>query len=41
MGPGSVQWMTAASGIIHSEMPIMKEGKLHGFPIMDKYASKT
>ena len=33
MGPGSVQWMTAASGIIHSEMPIMKEGKLHGFQL--------
>ena len=31
MGPGSVQGMTAAGGIIHSEMPIMKEGKLHGF----------
>ena len=33
MGPGSVQWMTAAGGIIHSEMPIMKEGKLHGFQL--------
>jgi hypothetical protein len=33
MGPGSVQWMTAARGIIHSEMPIMKEGKLHGFQL--------
>ena len=25
--------MTAAGGIIHSEMPIMKEGKLHGFQL--------
>jgi len=33
MGPGSVQWMTAAGGIIHSEMPMMKEGKLHGFQL--------
>ena len=33
MGPGSVQWMSAAGGIIHSEMPIMKEGKLHGFQL--------
>ena len=33
MGPGSVQWMAAAGGIIHSEMPIMKEGKLHGFQL--------
>ena len=33
IGPGSVQWMTAAGGIIHSEMPIMKEGKLHGFQL--------
>ena len=33
IGPGSVQWMTAGGGIIHSEMPIMKEGKLHGFQL--------
>ncbi len=33
MGPGSVQWMSAAGGIIHSEMPMMKEGKLHGFQL--------
>jgi len=33
LGPGGVQWMTAAGGIIHSEMPIMKEGKLHGFQL--------
>ena len=33
MGPGSVQWMTTAGGIIHSEMPIMKGGKLHGFQL--------
>ena len=41
LGPGSVQWMTAAGGIIHSEMPIMKEGKITWISIMGKYASKT
>jgi hypothetical protein len=30
---GSVQWMTAAHGIIHSEMPEQKEGLLHGFQL--------
>ena len=33
LSPGGVQWMTAAGGIIHSEMPIMKEGMLHGFQL--------
>ncbi|PRP87857.1 hypothetical protein PROFUN_04331 [Planoprotostelium fungivorum] len=31
LGPGSVQWMTAGRGIIHSEMPQQQEGKMHGF----------
>ena len=31
MTAGDVQWMKTGSGIIHSEMPAMKEGKLHGF----------
>ncbi len=31
--PGSVQWMTAAHGIIHSEMPEQVEGRLHGFQL--------
>ena len=30
MTAGDVQWMKTGSGIIHSEMPAMKEGKLHG-----------
>lgn len=30
---GGAQWMFAGRGIIHSEMPIMKEGQLHGFQI--------
>lgn len=31
--PGSVQWMTAGRGIIHSEMPQQTEGLLHGFQL--------
>ena len=35
--PGDVQWMTAGSGVVHSEMPekefIKKGGKLHGFQL--------
>jgi redox-sensitive bicupin YhaK (pirin superfamily) len=37
LGPGDVQWMTAAAGIIHSEMPTKKMreqgGRAHGFQI--------
>ncbi len=33
MTSGDVQWMKTGSGIIHSEMPAMKEGKLHGFQL--------
>jgi redox-sensitive bicupin YhaK (pirin superfamily) len=37
LGPGDVQWMTAAGGIVHSEMPsrrIMTEGgRVHGLQI--------
>jgi len=29
--PGAVQWMTAGKGIVHSEMPLQKDGKMHGF----------
>lgn len=31
--PGSVQWMTAGRGIIHSEMPQQKEGRMRGFQL--------
>ena len=31
--PGSVQWMTAGRGIIHSEMPQQTDGMLWGFQI--------
>ena len=30
---GDVQWMTAAHGIIHSEMPEQESGLLHGFQL--------
>ncbi|MEQ1560303.1 MAG: pirin family protein [Methyloglobulus sp.] len=30
---GDVQWMTAAHGIIHSEMPEQENGLLHGFQL--------
>ncbi len=30
---GDVQWMTAAHGIIHSEMPEQEQGLLHGFQL--------
>jgi len=37
IGPGGVQWMTAGSGVIHSEMPageILRDGgRLHGFQL--------
>ena len=33
MSAGDVQLMKTGSGIIHSEMPAMKEGKLHGFQL--------
>ena len=33
MTSGDVQWMKTGSGIIHSEMPAMSEGKLHGFQL--------
>ena len=33
LGPGDVQWMTAARGIIHSDMPLIHQGLLHGFPL--------
>ena len=33
MTSGDVQWMKTGSGIIHSEMPAMSEGRLHGFQL--------
>ena len=33
LGPGDVQWMSAARGIIHSEMPQQTEGRMRGFQL--------
>ncbi|HQV89612.1 MAG TPA: pirin family protein [Nitrosomonas sp.] len=33
LGPGSAQWMKAASGIIHSEMPQQENGLLRGLQL--------
>ncbi len=34
LGPGSVQWMTAGSGILHQEMPRGNaKGEMHGFQL--------
>jgi hypothetical protein len=31
--PGSVQWMTAGRGLLHSEMPEQQEGRMRGFQL--------
>lgn len=37
IGPGGVQWMTAGSGVVHSEMParelVSDGGRMHGFQL--------
>jgi redox-sensitive bicupin YhaK (pirin superfamily) len=37
LGPGDVQWMTAGSGVVHSEMPSARMrrdgGRMHGFQL--------
>lgn len=34
LGPGSIQWMTAGSGIVHQEMPLGDaKGQMHGFQL--------
>ena len=33
LGPGSVQWMTAGRGIVHSEFPEQQEGLMWGFQL--------
>jgi quercetin 2,3-dioxygenase len=40
LGPGDVQWMTAAHGIIHSEMPQQSEGRMRGFQLWLNLPSK-
>jgi quercetin 2,3-dioxygenase len=38
---GGAQWMAAGQGIIHSEMPIMENGSLHGFQIWINQPAKN
>lgn len=33
LGPGCVQWMTAGSGLIHSELPEQTDGLMEGFQL--------
>lgn len=33
LGPGGVQWMTAGSGLIHSELPEQADGLMEGFQL--------
>jgi len=33
IGPGDAQWMKAASGVIHSEMPKQEQGLMRGFQL--------
>ena len=44
LSPGDVQWMTAGSGVVHSEMPskefFEKGGTMHGFQIWVNLPSK-
>lgn len=38
---GGAQWMAAGRGVIHSEMPIMQDGSLHGFQIWINQPAKN
>ncbi len=38
--PGSVQWMTAGRGLVHSEMPEQQEGRMRGFQLWVNLPSK-
>src|ERR1700748_825763 len=33
LSPGSVQWMTAGRGVVHSEMPEQQDGAMEGFQL--------
>jgi quercetin 2,3-dioxygenase len=33
LGPGGAQWMTAGSGLIHSELPEQEAGRMEGFQL--------
>jgi len=37
---GDVQWMTAGRGILHSEMPVLGSGEVHGFQLWINLSQK-
>ncbi len=39
--PGSVQWMTAGRGVIHSEMPEQEDGAMEGFQLWLNLPAKS
>ncbi len=41
LGPGGAQWMKAASGIIHSEMPKQENGLMRGFQLWINLPAKN
>ena len=41
LGPGGAQWMTAGSGLIHSELPEQEEGLMEGFQLWINLPAKN
>jgi redox-sensitive bicupin YhaK (pirin superfamily) len=41
LGPGGAQWMKAASGVIHSEMPKQEDGLMRGFQLWINLPAKN
>ena len=41
LGPGGAQWMTAGSGLIHSELPEQEEGLMEGFQLWVNLPSRN
>ncbi|GAA4414028.1 pirin family protein [Quisquiliibacterium transsilvanicum] len=41
LGPGGAQWMTAGSGLIHSELPEQEEGLMEGFQLWVNLPAKS
>jgi quercetin 2,3-dioxygenase len=41
LGPGGAQWMTAGSGLVHSELPEQEDGLMEGFQLWLNLPAKT
>lgn len=41
LGPGGAQWMTAGSGLIHSELPEQEDGLMEGFQLWINLPAKS